>query len=71
MAMANIRGGSYAIGALDGTVQLKRHTGLDGTGECVISITMPPNEARMIGRALLEQADAIDLVGPLDEYRGQ
>lgn len=52
-------------------VHLSRYAGLDGTGELVIDITMPPHEARMIGRALLDQADEIDPVGPLDEYRGQ
>lgn len=71
MAMANIRGGSYGIGTRDAMVHLSRYAGLDGTGKLVIDITMPPHEARMIGRALLDQADEIDPVGPLDEYRGQ
>ena len=71
MVMAQVKGGSYGVAAENAMVCLHRYTGPDGTGERVISMTMPPHEARMIGRALLDQADEIDPVGPLDEYRGQ
>lgn len=67
--MRQIHSGSYQISTKDGQkVCLDRFT---STGELVIHITMPPHEARLIGRALLDQADEIDPVGPLDEYRGQ
>lgn len=59
--MRQIHSGSYQVGTKDGQkVYLDRFTGPDGTGELVVSLTMPPDEARLIGQAMVDQANLID-----------
>jgi hypothetical protein len=61
MAMKQVVGGSYQVGTRDGEkVYLDRYTGPNGTGELVIHMHFPPDEARQIGQALIDQANKID-----------
>ena len=59
--MGQVHGGSYQVGTKDGEkVYLDRYSGPNGTGDLIISITMPPEEARQIGQALIDQANKIE-----------